>query len=348
MKNKFLITVITVFATIFLWILYLNLFDSNNVNYRFFERKYNNTKVLTLVKLNKKMSNLNYIDNVPSNDSIIEMDKEPEGEDSLKCHFYCCDFNFKKIKIKQIILPKNCNVIFYNNNKTFYTRGFQFYSCDLSNNKISKYNLKNFKIASIKFLYNSKNEFIAFGEIKQKNMFNTGFFKIDLDNNTIVPIKIVDKNNESQFLTNTLKYAGDFSYFINERIFSYTCDKSAKIFFFNVQGIYIKEVTTNDNVPLPQILTNEKGDSFYGREGTWNTNTGIFLKNNFVYVFSSRSKEKYDLILDKYSYTTTKYIESFKIRCNEYSSRDITNMFFKNDLLIVTFTTDYASFKFSR
>ena len=72
MKNKFLITVTTVFVTIFLWILYLNFFDSKNVNYRFFERKYNNTtKVLTLLKLNKKMSKLNYLDNVPSNDSII-------------------------------------------------------------------------------------------------------------------------------------------------------------------------------------------------------------------------------------------------------------------------------------
>ena len=100
------------------------------------------------------------------------MDKELEEGGSMKCHFYCCDFDFKKIKIKQIILPKNCNVIFYNNNKAFYTKEFQFYSCNLFNNKITKYNLENFKIASIKFLYNSKNEFIAFGEIKQNNMFN--------------------------------------------------------------------------------------------------------------------------------------------------------------------------------
>lgn len=54
------------------------------------------------------------------------------------------------------------------------------------------------------------------------------------------------------------------------------------------------------------------------------------------------------IVIDKYSMITNKYIESFKLDYNGYNSRDITNIIFNKDNIIITFSFNYASFTFSR
>jgi len=348
MKNKFFVIVATVFCTLFLWILYLNFFESNRVDYHFFNRNFSNNTVLVFDKLTDKISNFDFIDNIPSNDSIIELEKKVFNADTIECKLYFTDLDFKRKIIRNTRIPKNCNILFYKKDRVYFTKEFNFFSCNICNNKIEKYPLTNLKIANVKFLNNSKEEMLVFGELKEGNKFLTGFFKVSLLNLTIQPIKILETNNKNQYLANTLKYVGEFTYSPSDTILSYACDKYSRIYFFDKTGNYIKELITSENVPLPTISTNEKGDSFYSRGGTWNTNMVSFMKNGFVYVFSAREIDKLNLILDKYSFTDLKYIETYKIKCDSYNSRDITNLFINENGIVLSFTQNYASFKFSR
>ena len=203
------------------------------------------------------------------------------------------------------------------------------------------------KISVIKFLHNSFDEIMVFGEQQKDNKFLSGFFKISLKTLKINPVKIIETNNDSKFLSNSLKYVGEFTYSKTDSILSYACDKYSRVFFFSIKGEFKKVLLTKDESPIPLILTNENGDSFYGR-GTYNTNTACFVKNGFIYVFSARAKNKLDLIIDRYSYNNLKYDKSYKIKCKNYCSKDITNLFIDVNGIILSFTTNYVSLKFSR
>ena len=348
MKNKVLIVIATVLGTVFIWILFLNLFESDNINHHYFIRKYSNNSVLKLDKIINKVSNFKYIDNISSNDSIIELEKKILDDNKIEYKLYFNDFEFKNRVVKKVVMPEGCNLLYYHKNKVYFTKSFKLYSCDVKTNKILNYPLKNLKLSTIKFLNTSNDELILFGELIQENKFISGFFKLSLNDYIITPLKIVETNLKSQFLANTLKYVGEFTFSQSDSVCSFACDKYSKIYFFDKNGNYIKELTTKDNAPIPIILTNENGDSFYSRGSTWNTNTAAFVKNGYVYVFSAREKSYLSLIIDKYSLKNLNYLESYKIKCNNFGSRDITNLFINENGIVVSFSYNYASLKFSR
>lgn len=324
----------------------LNIFESNDIDFHFFDRNFAKNNILSYSKKQNKISEMDYIDNVPNNDYIIELDKKRFSDDSVSCNFYFNDYNFKRLISKRITLPKSQNILFYHKSNVYYTKQFDLYSCNIDNNEIKKIDFKNFKFQNIIFISDSK--FIALGELKESKNFIEGFFLLDVSNGSVRLLKKISSSDYMCFLENSLKYTGEFTNSFTDDIISYTCDKNSNVYIFDKNGNFISKIETNDKVPLPKILTNSAGDSFYARGKTWNTNAAGFIKNGFLYVFSCRDEERNNLVVDKYSLNTNKYEQSYMIKCDGYSSRDITNLFVNDKQIILSFTSGYASLKFSR
>lgn len=82
------------------------------------------------------------------------------------------------------------------------------------------------------------------------------------------------------------------------------------IIVFSNNGSPIKIIKTKDNVPFPVIIQ-YKDYYLYKRGETFNSNIGAYVKNNFVYVFSSRVPfNTKHFIIDVYNLTTGAYINS--------------------------------------
>jgi hypothetical protein len=348
MKSKFLVGVVTFISTIILIIFSLNIFDSNSKKTYFFNRKFSNDTLFSFEKNYSKMNKREYVNFICSDSLFIEQDKNDLDLINNSYNIYFSDKNLQNKFITKIILPLNSNFIYCNEKKLYYTLKFKFYEYDFKMKTSNEILLDNFKIRSIKPLINSQTKFICFGEYFEKNCYKSGFYIIDIYSKKIIPSKIVKSSFKTSMPGIALSYSGNFSASWEKSKLVYCCDKYSKIYFFDKNGKYLRELTTNDKIPLPVILTNQKGDSFYSRGGTWASNCGIIIREDLIYVFSARSIEESTIIVDEYSYNTLKYIQSFRIKYNNLNSRSIKNVFFNKNKILITFEFNYASFIFSR
>jgi hypothetical protein len=362
MKNKFLIGVITFFSAIIFVIVLLNIFDSNSKKEYLFDRKFIAENILSFEKKYNKMDQSKdvvseYIMYVRSDNSIVEQGKKIFDNDRNDHKFYFSDLNFISKTTKSALLPNRCNIILCDKNRLFYTLEFKLFEYDFATKTSREIKLKNFKAFSLKSLSNDKynTKFLCFGESFVNGKFCTGFHIIDIDSTSIITSKVLQNSRITSMPKNSLVYTGCFTTSYDKSVISYCCDKYSKIYFFDSNGNYIKELITKDNVPLPKILKNQEGNSFYSRGGTWTTNLGMFIKNDGVFVFSGRSKKENTIIkggskiiIDQYSYNTLQYVQSFKIDYNNLNSRNITNVFIAKDKIVVGFEFYYASFIFSK
>lgn len=347
MKNKFLVGTITVFITLIICIILLNMLYPSKKKF-LFERIYVKKTILTLSDEFKKMNNDENVKYIYSDNFIVEHDTKIINENLKEYTFYINDFSFKNKIEQKIILPKNSNILLCNIDEVYYTNKFKLFKFNLETKKSLQILNSNIKIFSLKTFSNSKNKMLCFGEYKTYNFFITGFFILDIQANSIRIVKKLDSNKETSMPKNALIYAGFFNFNFEKSILSYTCNKYSKIYFFNKNGFFIKELSTAEKAPLPEILTNDVGDSFYSRGGTWTTNMGLFIKNNKVFVFSNRAKEDFKIIIDKYSFSTLEYIKSYKLNYSNQSAKSIRNVFIDKDKIVIGFEFNYASFIFSR
>ncbi len=347
MKNKFLVGVITVFVTLVLCIVSLNFLNPSKETF-YFDRVFSKDTILTLDKDFKKMNNDEYVKYVYSDNLIVEHDTKIIDENQKEYSFYLNDINFKNRVAKKIILPRNSNVLLCNLEEIYYTNNFILYKNDFATKKSFQISDSRIKVFSLKTLPNSKSKLLCFGEYKQKDSFVTGFFVVDIATNNIKIVKNLENNQETTMPKNGLIYAGCFNFNYEKTILVYTCNKYSKIYFFNSKGMFIKELITADNVPLPEIFTNKKGDSFYSRGGTWTTNMGMFIKNDKIFVFSYRAKEEFKLLIDEYSYLNLRYVKSYKLNYLNQNVKSIRNVFIDKDKIVIGFEFNYASFIFSR
>lgn len=346
-KNKMLIGTVTVFVGIIFSIAMLNIFEPTKKTY-FFERKFSNNEILKFERRYDKMDEGEYAMYLRSNNSIVERDKKIIDDKNTEYKFYFSDLSFKKKSTKTTILPNICNVIYCDTNRLFYTLKFKLFEYDFETKIIKDLGLNNLKAFSLKPILNSKNQYLCFGELFENNNYKTGFFVIDIENKNIVESKILEINKETAMPKNDLAYSGCFTENYDRSKIIYCCDKYSKIYFFNDKGEFTKELTTNDKSPLPQILKNSNGDSFYSRGATWTNNFGTFIKDDKIFVFSSRSDDKSSIIIDEYSYDKLKYKQSYKLNYNNLNSSSIRNVFIDKDKIIIGFEFNYASFTFSR
>ncbi|GEM55654.1 hypothetical protein B0A58_02625 [Flavobacterium branchiophilum NBRC 15030 = ATCC 35035] len=347
MKNKVLIGTVTVFLGITFSVVMLNLFEPTKSNY-FFNRKYSNKNILNFENKFDRMNKGEYVMYIRSNNLIVERDIIYNDKNSIMYNLYISDLDFKKKKRKKVKLPKLSNIIYSDSTKLFYNMKFKLFQYDFKTMKNTEVGMNHIKIFSLIPIMDSQNYYLCFGELFNDNIFNTGFFVINISTKRIIKSMILEPSKESSMPKNDLVYSGFFTETYDKRNLIYCCDKYSKIFFFNSKGIYTKVLTTNDKTPLPKILKNSNGDSFYSRGGTWTSNMGIFVKNNKIFVFSSRSDLKTSIMIDEYSLETMKYKQSFVLKHNNLSSSSIRNIFIDSNKIIIGFEFNYASFTFSR
>ncbi len=347
MKNKFLITLISVLLGLVICIVITEFFNVTSKKKYYFDRNFISKSILKFEKTYPKMDQSEYVMYLRSDNNIVERDRTEIDEKNSKYKFYFSDQLFSKKSYRTIVLPNNLNVILCNFNKLFYSNKLILNSFDFDTNITIKYSFKDLKIINMKGI--SKTKYLCFGEAKDKhNNYNTGFFIIDISNNTYLYSKIIQTNDYSICPENALMYSGTFTYNSDtpNNIISYCCDKYSSIYFFDENGYFIKELKTKENLPLPQILKNSKGDSFYGRSGTWSSNSGMFMNENEIFVFSTRSDFFTKIIIDQYSFKTLEYKNSFKLIYNKSNSNSIRNVYKLKNKILIGFEFNYASFIF--
>ncbi|MDP5201278.1 hypothetical protein [Flavobacterium sp. DG2-3] len=346
MKNKYFTGLITVFVAIIVCITILNLANSSSKKNYYFERAFVKNDFLkfskTISKLNDKSD---FLMNVNSDSLLVEKELLENVNSTVFYKLYLSDLNFEKKNSKDVDLPSNADMKLCTNNSLFYIQKFKLYNYNLISKNRKEINLENFKIVSLLPLKDSNNKFISFGELLKNEVYYTGFFIIDTKFSTVDLLKTLSESKESNVISASLQYSGSFSYNSDNGLLAYFCNKYSKIYFFSSQtGSYKKVLTTKEDVPLPKILKNNKGDSFYARGTTRNTNMGFFLKNGNVFVFSARSPLESEILVDIYSSDSFKYEKSIKFFYKNFDSKSIEIVMLKDNKIVMGFSTDYAVF----
>jgi hypothetical protein len=218
-------------------------------------------------------------------------------------------------------LPKNAQIEYCNKENVFYINKYELSAYYIKNKKHQNLNLANFKIYTLIDLGIDSSKLLIFGQYKVGSHFQTGFYLFDLNTKIITPSKIIETNKLSKASENLLIYSGKFS-IIDTNTISYCCGKLSKIFFFNVQGDFIKELITKDKSPKATLVTNTSG-TFFKRGSAFNTNSAVLKLSDKLLVFSSRTNEKNVIMVDTYSYKTNSYLSSSEILYKNKSSTDI-------------------------
>lgn len=345
MKSKFLIGVLTVVAGIFFCILILNLSNSVTNKTYYFERKFSENEILKFDRQYKCILSGNNNDLSFSNKAIIE-GKIVELDNSQKISLYITNFKFDNIFSKFLELPIEA-VVFYVDDKTIiYSLDNKLYSLGLKNDFKYVIESKNIKITFMIKIDKLSNKYLFFGEIFENNIYKNGFFVLDFSNNKVTQSKVIHSNNISFKPEINLMNSGLFQK-LNDSFFAYTCDKNSKIYLFDEFGNFLKIMNTKDETPSPKVIKNDNGDCFYSRDGLRFSNSGVFLYDDYLFVFSVASDVKNNIIIDQYS-KNNEYMQTYKLKYKNYSSVDISNVYIDKKYIILRFGHNYASFKFSR
>ena len=345
MKNKLSIGIITFIVGVIFSLTFFNLFDSNDKKDYYFDREYNPNNLLSFEKNSSKMNSDEYIRYIHSNDYIVEYEIKSSDKNHNEYKFYFTDYNFIKVDTSLISLPKLSNILLFNMDYLLYTDKFKLYRYNFKSKIHTELNFKGLKVFSV---FETDSKYICFGENYNKGIYTTGFFIIDLKNLEIIPSKVLMEESSSITPKNALMYSGSFKKSFDNKYICYNCDKFSEIYVFKNNGTLIKTIITKDETPLSKILSNDNGATFYARGTAWNTNMGVFIKNNYIYVFSDRSDERHNIILDQYSLESTKYVQSYKINYDGVSDSGIRNVYENDGKIIINFETEYASFIISR
>lgn len=341
MRTKVNVAIITFLMTMICIVIYLNFSKSDSWKSYSFERKYSNPKNFKFEKEASKMSNDNYLMFIDSDTLIAE--SEPLEDKDIYAFFFK-DKNLKNITHFTAKIPEGSNRLLCNLNEIYFTNKFQLYKYDTKSRTNQLIGIPNFKIISLRTIDFDNKIYLFFGEQKTNNEFITGFYIYNLKNKTIKISKEISKSSDSKTTINTLEYSGNYKVSKEDNTIIYYCDKYSKIYVFDNMAKYIKTITTKDNVPLPKIISNENGINFYSRDGTYNTNMGVIIKNDKLLVFSASNNNKFKITIDQYSIEQNKYVKTYLVDFKNYRSNDLRNAFlFQNKLVLVT-EFNYASF----
>lgn len=158
----------------------------------------------------------------------------------------------------------------------------------------------------------------------------TGFYKIQTEEPLLRKEIAQDKTEQSRFI-NHLTYNGYFSkcdpYII------YVCTMMSLIYVFDLNGDFIKEIHTKEQVPNP-VISNFHDTYIYTRGQTFNTNIGVFSSQDEVYVLSYRCNEEKGVVVDKYSIKDGDYQGSFLIPEMPVRNQVINQIIQSNDRIV--------------
>ncbi len=346
MKNKFLIGILTVFAAIFTSIILLNLKNSTSNKNHYFDRKFATNTVLEFINDYDKLDKKSTYELCFSNTSISEGNQNLfSKQKEYNLSFSDCSFKIRKNNILK--LPLESNILMVDQNYVIYSLKSKLYQLDLNTNLTTKSKTQKIDISFLISLKNLPNKYLFFGEVFHDNTYKSGFFTLDMLTGKIIPsnvLKVDAENYNPEIIT---MHSGVFQK-LNDNSISYTCDKNPKVFLFSSNGFFEKQLITNDNTPMPKIIKKSNGDCYFSRDGLGSTNSGIFTNKKNIFVFSMASQYKDKIVIDQYSKVNNNYIQSFKLHYKDHCNTDIVNVFIENNLIVLKFKSNYASFKFSR
>lgn len=345
MKNKFLVGILTFLCTLLIIIVFFNSNDSNTKKNYKLDRKYIGKNYgLNFENTFDQMCKSEYLMSTDSDKFLVEYDKNVIDDSNSKFTFYFDDLSKKSSYT--LNLPSDIKLLYSSLNSIYFGKQFDFYECNLKNN-INQIKFKDLKIINV-IPINESGILLCLGEFFQNKKYNLGFFKVNKINGKVEICKVIEQNLTTKFPQSYLQYSGDFNSHEREKCFTYTCDKYSKVFFFDEHASFLKEFSTIDNSEIPDIITTVDGMNYYSRKNTYNTNEGLFIKNDEVFILSSFSEFSSKIIIDIYDFKNLKYKQSLKFDLDHFSSKNIRNILFKNDKLIIALDHNYASFIFSR
>ncbi|MFC0343065.1 hypothetical protein [Epilithonimonas hispanica] len=160
------------------------------------------------------------------------------------------------------------------------------------------------KIKVVNAIFLNKEKILFLGEYYDGNGFNFGFFYFDLNTKTIEKLNIIRSDSLSFFPKLFLQYTGNFKKYENKIV--YVNEKSSNAWV--IENTEISEFATKDKTPLPTII-NSDNNYYYERGKTYNTNSDFFLTEKNVCVFSNRTENKNEIVIDLYKYNG-KYVNN--------------------------------------
>ncbi|MDX6189989.1 hypothetical protein SGQ83_11570 [Flavobacterium sp. Fl-318] len=350
MKNKLFVGVITFFVSLVLCIGLLNFTNSDSKKDYYFDRTFVRNNIFKLEKtVDKMIYESEYLMGVQSDGLIVEKEIVKNEIDKKEHKFYISDYDLKKISYKTICFPQVLDIRLFTKRDLFYVKNFELFDYHFDSKINRKIKLKDFKVVSLKTLKNSNSKMLCLGELFDGSLYKSGFFSIDIYSGEIILLKVLKESEKSNIISTSLQYSGSFTSNSDNDMITYCCNKYSRIYFFDSVGQkLVNEMITNEDVPLPKILSNKKGDSFYARGTTRNTNMGMFIKKNKIFVFSARSASETALIVDEYSLYSFKYEKSYRLNYANFGSKNIDVVFYNDNKVIIGFNTGYAFFSFAK
>ncbi|WP_130735284.1 hypothetical protein [Flavobacterium sp. J27] len=307
-----------------------------------FERTYSD-KLKFIEVTEDKIASINNITLASSN---FVYDYELTSLDTLnntcKMKFYDSK-SFDLIQHFDFDLPKSNQISFCDSNNVYCIDKFDLYVYSIKEKKKKKIAV-NLNIYDVVSIGEASKKVLLFGEYKSRHKYQTGFFLLNLETNEMIETYIVEEGDTSQILNNSLIYSGNFSK--SKDTISYYCDKYSKIYFFNTNGNFQKEIITKDESPKPKLVSNNNG-TYYKRGATFNTNNGLFTMNDDLFIFSSRNEQSNKITVDCYSFSTGKYKFSTSFGCNNKTNVDINFVTKNQNNLIIGFDDKMALLKIS-
>lgn len=346
MKNKFLIGILTFFAAIFTSIVILNFTNSSLNKSYYFDRKFSGTHILEFVNDHDKLDKNSTYELCYSNTEISEGNQNLLS-DVMEYKLSFSDCSFSNIKKNILKIPIKSNIFMVEKNYVVYSLNSRLHQLNLNTYTTIISSINKIDISFLISLKNLPNKYLFFGEVFQDSNYKTGFFILDMLTNKITPSKVLNLDSEKFNPEIIAMHSGVFQR-LNDNSISYTCDKNPNVFLFNTFGLFVNELITNDDTPMPKIIKNSNGDCYFSRDGLGSTNSGIFINKKNIFVFSMASNFKDKIIIDQYSKANNKYIQSFKLNYKNRCNTNIVNIFIEDNLIVLKFKSNYASFKFSR
>jgi hypothetical protein len=350
MKKKLSTSVIFLAGCLCMTIILLNLSPNNKISHYFFLRKFNKKGTLFFDKVNMYNWDVNTNMPITTNDSFIYLMQRNSG-DSINAPFTITTYNnsFTKKNKADLRIPQSSNILFVNKRLTVFTNFFKLFVYDNATAKIKEIPIPDFKVLKIYPLGDSLNLFVCLAEENEKNIFNTGFFIIDIKRAVIIKdLAMVSKSKVSEAAQNSLSFSGKFTHDLENKTIFYYCDKYSWVYTMDINGSHFNVFQTNDKTPLPQIISDLKGNYFYRRNATWGANYGLLADNKQIVIFSARSAEKDSLLCDVYSRSDFKYKYSFTTFYQYQKAANINNVYFYDSHVTLAFDKSFASFIYSR
>ncbi len=255
------------------------------------------------------------------------------------------DYSFNPIKTEKLGIPNNSILEFADENKVFYRHQLNFYTYEFSNQSIKRIN--NDQTTIFKFWPLNETSALCLGNISEPDSEQNdfGFFIYDFEKQVVLDKqKVLHRSKENNSLRNYLKYIGDFD--INGDLISYNYDFYGKLVFFDSsKGEFRFEITTIDKVQPPQIAY--FADTYtYKRGWTFFSNSGCFVRDDKLYVFSCRPNDLSKIIIDSYSIETKGYLQSYQVDFQNKNSSEIkfVSSSNKDNELILGFSNFFKGF----